>query len=338
MMYSFDFPLKEPCDFEKIDSHEDKYYKNWDALSVENKKSRKILIWPLIICAICLIGSFIFFSIALSMSLEDVFCAEEPETVSVSEVQTLATVSAQKTSVMNEKIKPVLLADKDDCKAAFDIYLDNNDHIKSMYETFVKEVDDEGKRVFSDEFIVGLIANIESEGTPGVVESAFSIYGAYEFELPSEGKVIKTKEDVEYLLNWTTERCREEDESVCKGSCGVSSIQWSYERRLKWLKLLQNEIANKKPINQDTFLEVDRQMILLELKKDGKYYNKVIDNLPEDPSVEDYAEALCDFYVCPSHSCGRMKGSGEACIKRRERAKELWNMKAEMITNDVSVQ
>lgn len=211
-------------------------------------------------------------------------------------------------------------------------YLYENPEAEDLYNAFSEITNEDGERVYSDEFIIGLLANITYEGTPGLVENAFALYHQYDFELPSGKRSIQNEEDIEYLLNWTTSNEDSVEGYAKKGSCGVSSLQWSYDRRITWLNFLKERIQEegKTTVNKYDCFCTNIEMFQYELDenyKDGKYISLI--NIAADKrgnTPEAYAEAICDYYVCPGEADLCMKGTGSACIGRREEATRLWNL------------
>lgn len=78
-------------------------------------------------------------------------------------------------------------------------------------------------------FAIGMLGNVNGEGTYGLVEYSFSKRHAYGFSLPSGGFVIKSAEDATYAKNWDSVTHTGDPQ---KGSCGVGSVQWSFDRRV----------------------------------------------------------------------------------------------------------
>lgn len=211
----------------------------------------------------------------------------------------------------------------------WDAYLEENEEARLVYDTFSKEMDEEGNRLFSDEFIIGLLANMEHEGTPGKVEGAFANCGQYGFRMPSGKNIIQDKADIDYLLSWTIVDDEYIAGCVRKGSCGVSSLQWSFGRRITWLKILEDvlEEEGKTSCNISDFYKANMKMFLKELtptKSETCYYNLVVKAAEKNGGdVESYAEAICDYYVAPGGADLDMSGTGSACKERRESAARI---------------
>jgi hypothetical protein len=206
----------------------------------------------------------------------------------------------------------------------WEAYLIDHENVERIYNTLKDMTDENGSRVYSDQFIIGLISNIMHEGNLGVVEYQFSKYHCYNFELPSGGTKIQSRDDIDYLLNWGTSNDGTEDGKPKKGSCGVSSVQWSYNRRITYLKKLKLNIGNKTEVYDSDLAVTDLEMIVTELKPDGKYYKAIMSAVGSDKTAENYAEAFCDHYFLPSHCDQDMSTTGESCLIRRETASELW--------------
>lgn len=217
----------------------------------------------------------------------------------------------------------------------FDVLLEENAQMKMVFDTFSSVYFDDGERVYKDEFIVGIMANIAYEGDTGVVEYAFSRQHQYGFRLPSGGSVVKTAKDAEYLMAWGT--CNSGSKKGCasKGSLGVSSLQWSYGRRNEWLSILLGIFEEKEidHVSEEELLLADARMFLYELdpfykdSHDEDFYGKVVKMAEKHGGdAESYAEAICDFYVLPKKACLSMNESGDACKERRSYAGKLWGV------------
>lgn len=209
----------------------------------------------------------------------------------------------------------------------WEFYLHQNPESALIYGAFSQKLDEEGNRIYSDEFIIGLLANIACEGAPDSVEEAFSVKHQYGFYLPSGGTIIKNLEDVEYLLNWTTSDNGSQKGCFLKGSCGVSSVQWSYGRRIKWCSILKDilVLSNRTECTIIDFNKANKEMFFSELEQNGYYYPKIEKFAQKDGcSAESYAEAICDIYEAPGGADLNMSGTGEACKTRRAIAKDLW--------------
>lgn len=211
---------------------------------------------------------------------------------------------------------------------------EHQDYI-NVYNTVRDAVfeDKEREEVYPDEFLIGLIANIICEGTPGIVEYSFSSQHQYGFYLPSGGCRIQTMSDIDYLLNWTTSNVGTKEGGVQKGSCGVSSVQWSFGRRITWLNLLKDHMKEegRTEVTRYDLNYADTEMILAELDPDNEkysYYSRIQRALANtsNPTAEDYAEALCDIYFSPAGCDLYYLGTGTACITRRAVAKDLWSI------------
>lgn len=169
---------------------------------------------------------------------------------------------------------------------------------------------------------IGLMANIAAEGNYGVVEHAFSLRKPYGFGLPSGGTVMKTVEDIDYLLNWDSTTSTGDPKI---GSCGVGSVQWSYGRRIGFLKVVKGLINDGMAINDDMWSTAEATYIMQEFQPGGGYYTKVLSHVSSN-TAEEWAEAFCDYYEIPGGSCGsgkKMTQSGSACVTRRANASKL---------------
>lgn len=211
----------------------------------------------------------------------------------------------------------------------WEFYLHQNPESALIYGAFSQKLDENGNRIYSDEFIIGLLANIACEGSPGMVESAFSVYHQYGFCLPSGGKYIQTLDDVDYLLNWTTSNNGTKKDWASKGSCGVSSVQWSFGRRLQWCNILKNILvsSNRTECTLIDFNKANKEMFFMELDPKEYYYPVIIKCAKNNGgSAESYAEAICDIYEAPGSADLDMSNTGEACQTRRAIAKNLWSI------------
>jgi hypothetical protein len=175
------------------------------------------------------------------------------------------------------------------------------------------------------------LANIKHEGAPGVVEHSFSKQHQYDFFLPNGGSVIENTEDIDYLLAWTITDEETVEGYAKKGSLGVSSLQWSYGRRITWLTILKDILQEKgkDTCNLEDLNEANRKMFLEELSPDYKknYYETVVTFAEENGgTVDAYAEAICDYYVVPSKADLNMSKEGDACIERANTSIEIWRI------------
>ena len=57
----------------------------------------------------------------------------------------------------------------------WNIYLYEHQDLINVYNELFDARDAEGNRLYSDEFVMGIIANVEHEGAPGIVEYYFSL-------------------------------------------------------------------------------------------------------------------------------------------------------------------
>lgn len=209
----------------------------------------------------------------------------------------------------------------------WEFYLHQHPDAALVYSTFSQKLDEKGNRIYSDEFIIGLLANISCEGKPGYVEGAFSKHHQYGFSLPSGETYIKNLEDIEYLLNWTTNNKGTKSKYAKKGSCGVSSVQWSYGRRIEWCNILKNILvsSNRTECTEIDYHNANKEMFFKELAPSGYYYPKIEKCAKNNGgSASSYAEAICDIYEAPGSADLNMSGTGEACKIRRAIAKDLW--------------
>ncbi len=205
-------------------------------------------------------------------------------------------------------------------------HLADHKDIVNLYYGLKDAVDEEGNRIYSDEFIIGFLVNVEAEGNTGVVEHVFSRQHAYGFELPSGGSKIRSVYDIDYLLDWTITDGDTDGIGVAKGSCGVSSVQWSYGRRISYLERLKKNINGRWEVTEYDISSTDLEMVLYELEPGRRYYNEVMEAAGDKTDAENYAEALCDKYFKPKNADLNMSGKGESCKTRRKAAKDLWKI------------
>ena len=168
---------------------------------------------------------------------------------------------------------------------------------KVLYELLSEELSDEENEILSDDkFIWGLIGSSIEEGRAGLVQYSFSRKGAYGFELPSGGTKIKTLDDISYLESWTISDKDTEEGLPKKGSLGVGCIQWSYDRRIKYCKVLRSVISNENYITDEELQRADIEMILKELRDSSVFIEAIENDLPKEPDVTDYCKSLCVHY------------------------------------------
>lgn len=209
----------------------------------------------------------------------------------------------------------------------FEELLEGDAKAKMVFDTFAAVTDEEGERIYTDEFLIGLIANIYHEGESGAVEWAFSKRHQYDFKLPSGGDTIQTAEDLRYCKEWTTSNKGSKKNFALKGSLGVSSLQWSYNRRITWLSILEENIGDRDYITEEDLLKTDALMLLSELTPTSDFYRLVTYYAEKkNGDADDYAEAICDFYVVPAGACFSMSGEGSACEERMAEANKLWEV------------
>ena len=246
-----------------------------------------------------------------------------------------------------EKAEPLILSVE---LTPWQYYESTHPRILELYSTFSDVKDENGERVYSNEFIIGLIANIMCEGNSGEVERSFGKCGAYDFALPSLKPYITTIQDINYLMEWQVTDEGTMEGLPRKGSCGVSVLQWSFERRITYLELLKQTVAERygcsiEELSEDTPVTVfdlsttDRRMFLEELAPDGKYYANIEGAMTGwcrtregSLGAAEYAEAMCDFYVRPKYCDGDMSTTGESCISRRILAEQLWSVFSDTTT------
>lgn len=174
---------------------------------------------------------------------------------------------------------------------------------------------------------IGIMANIWHEGTFGIVEEHFSVNHAHGFSLPSGGKYIKNKDDLNYLKNWDYTSTDKDKYPVQKGSCGVGAVQWSFDRRIQVIDIYIRRLGNAYEVSDDVKKNSEAEMIGTELTPGTKYYNAV--SIPANNaggSPEAWAEAFADYYERCENCCGKgekMTQAGSACRTRRATATEL---------------
>ena len=174
------------------------------------------------------------------------------------------------------------------------------DEAELTFDLIEEEVTAEDDELLQDPaFIWGFLANAvdETGGRLGAVEWQFSWEKSYGFELPSGGTSLKTKEDIEYLKNWTTSDAGTLDGLPRKGSAGVGAVQWSFERRVTYCEILEGIISDEENITEEELRQADAQMFLYELRTNESFLKNIKSYLPANPTVSDYAAAICWCYV-----------------------------------------
>lgn len=169
---------------------------------------------------------------------------------------------------------------------------------------------------------IGLMANIACEGSLGVVEYSFSSNHVYGFRLPSGGSIMTTIEDINYVRNWDSTT---DSGNPMKGSCGVGSVQWSFDRRVAFLDVALSIMRTDADVTSDNWILAEVIFMSKELTPGSGYYTAVSSHVGEN-TVENWAEAFCDYYEKPHGWCGknnRMTGRGSQCIARRAEATKI---------------
>lgn len=186
---------------------------------------------------------------------------------------------------------------------------------------------------------IGLMANIVHEGNYGVVEYSFSTdsghyYKDHSFRLPSGGSIVSTKADLDYLKaqswNLTAQHVLGYDDNgdprYCKPeSCGLGCVQWSFGRRLALIDKYYEVLGDNNTITDEMKQTAECLHMSVELTPGSTYYNTVSSHVTNG-TVEEWAEAFCDYYVKPSGWCGsgnQMSNSGSACQARRAEATKI---------------
>ena len=173
---------------------------------------------------------------------------------------------------------------------------------------------------YSNECAIGLMANLVEEGDFGLVEYSFSKSHNFGFHLPSGGIICKTIKDIKYVRDWST---KEKTGKLKKGSCGFGSVQWSFERRVSFANVCLSIMKRDEDVNNANWAMAEATFISQELK--NEYYSKVEKAAKgAGGSVEAWAEAFTDFYERPAHCDGKMNATGQACIKRRKNARDIY--------------
>lgn len=183
---------------------------------------------------------------------------------------------------------------------------------------------------------IGMMANANHEGSYGVVEHYFSKNHHYGFRLPvSKGDKVTTRQDMEYLRNWTIEDApagqkeyNSKGEEIKRGSCGLGSVQWSYDRRIALVDIYLSMSGDT--YTDEMLQEGEARVIDLEMTV-GEYYYNVVSKAANKHggTCEAWAEAFMDYYevgtgMCPLKS--RMTQSGSGCRERRRTATDIANI------------
>jgi cell wall-associated NlpC family hydrolase len=170
--------------------------------------------------------------------------------------------------------------------------------------------------VYGSEFAIGLMANVWSEGSPGMVEEAFAWYHYWSFDSDSKiyggtsFKMFTNAEQIDYVYNWDhTSKEKEPHWSTTKqkyvyyqkGSVGVGIVGWSFGRRVNVLKRYKEaniDFSKSKDELFEIYTEIEIKFMLEELASDD-YYDKVVkDSLDQD--CETAASNICLYYEAPN--------------------------------------
>lgn len=186
---------------------------------------------------------------------------------------------------------------------------------------------------YPDNAAIGLMANIQAEGSYGVVEYSFVSQGGGNYKKNSTtgyiNNPVQTKTDVQKLYDLGA-----------GPACGFGSVQWSYNRRVTYAGILLNTIGNSSSVTTDMLVTSEILMYEEELTPGGTYYNYLstaLSNAGTDTvnaSVEQWAEAICDRYEVCSACCVKQqyssmsytKGSGTYGSACQTRAQEATNI------------
>lgn len=177
-------------------------------------------------------------------------------------------------------------------------------------------------------FAIGVMANVWSEGEPGVVEFYFSQTHHYGFYLPSgDSGRIKSMEDIDYLLAWPSVY----EPGNKKNSCGVGSIQWSYEWRIDVVSKYKELCANFKPEDYTTenFMAVDMQVIKQHMDANAKDIITKTEAARAANDASQCAYLFCTVYEQPGNA--RAKGA-ERSVTANDLVSILANVKTSGIT------
>lgn len=149
---------------------------------------------------------------------------------------------------------------------------------------------------YGKEFAIGVMANVNAEGTLGAVEQKFSISHAHGFSLPSGKSVVQSAADVEYLKAWdSTSTVR--DKGVQKGSCGFGISQMSFDRRVRLCAVYLKTVTDYKSVDQMASAEI--KYIDSEIADGGNF-----DHVPKacvGKSPEECASIVCEKFEIPNH-------------------------------------
>lgn len=168
--------------------------------------------------------------------------------------------------------------------------------------------------VYGKDFAIGMMANVYAEGSPGVVEYAFSQYHYWGFELPSGKTTIQNADDVNYLLNWDHTSKEKDSHGYQKGSVGIGICGWSFGRRINLLKEYQKYVKN---YTTDEFTAVEISFMLAEYAS-SSYKSKVVD-ASLGKGCETAAKNICLYYEAPANKEAQ-------AIKRAGYAKSIYSL------------
>lgn len=156
--------------------------------------------------------------------------------------------------------------------------------------------------VYGQNFAIGLMANIQAEGSYGVVEYTFSSSGHYHdthgFSLPSGSTKVKNATDVQYLINesWDTSTKHSYGKGECSPrSCGFGSIQWSFDRRIGLAKKYLSCLS----VYDDEHMGAVEVAYMMDEFAGG--YHPVVEHC-DGKSPEDCARVICKEYEIPKNA------------------------------------
>lgn len=186
---------------------------------------------------------------------------------------------------------------------------------------------------YPDNAAIGLMANIQAEGSYGIVEYSFVPAGGGNYKKNATvgyiNNPVQTKTDVQKLYDLGS-----------SPACGFGSVQWSYGRRVTYADILLDTIGSSDTVTSDMLVNSEIQMFHHELTIGGSYYNTLATALTNagtntnNASVEQWAEAICDRYevcsaCCPKQGYSSMSytngsgGYGDACKVRAAEATRI---------------
>lgn len=150
--------------------------------------------------------------------------------------------------------------------------------------------------LYGTETAIGIMANVQAEGTLGAVEDSFARLHAHGFSLPSGKTIVSSQADVEYLKSWDSSSSAI-DHGVKKGSCGFGMAQMSWGRRVKLCDFYLQYVTDYNDLKSMAYAEIAHMGSELE---DGGAYNSVVKHC-SGKSATEAARVVCLEYEVPAN-------------------------------------